>query len=208
MDVFGLVMKAELVKREGRLDLDLVIGVEMNNPMAVQTYQYIVNGTVLGVSVGVIVTDAEKSDDEDGQGRDIFDINRVIPIEASVVGIPANQTAWKRQAIKSLYQRGAIKLDSKDIEARPWLKTVAQIKEATEGHKDGEILPETEYHVEVQPQGGGASSPPGIATTWIWGDTYNSLGAPNLDDGVCALDGVSAFVFGGFSSSGNDVAAT
>ena len=98
----------------------------------------------------MIVTDAEKSDDEDGQGRDIFDINGVIPLEASVVGIPANQTAWTRQAIKSLYQRGAIKLDSKDIEARPWLKTVAQIKEATEGHKDGEILPETDTDTEEQ----------------------------------------------------------
>ena len=141
MDVFGLVMKAELVKREGRLDLDLVIGVEMNNPMAVQTYQYIVNGTVLGVSVGVIVTDAEKSDDEDDQGRDIFNINGVIPLEASVVGIPANQTAWTRQAIKSLYQRGAIELDSKDIEARPWLQTVAQMRAAIEGHSEGDRMP-------------------------------------------------------------------
>ncbi len=129
-DVFGLVMSADLTKRNGRLDLDLVIGVEMNNPLAVQTYQYIVNGTVLGISVGVIVTDAEKSDEEDAYGKNIFDISGVIPLEASVVGIPANQTAWTRQAIKSLYQRGALDLDTKDIEARPWLKTVAQIKEA------------------------------------------------------------------------------
>ncbi len=129
-DVFGLVMSSELTKRDGRLDLDLVIGVEMNNPMAVQTYQYIVNGTRLGVSVGVIVTEAEKSDEEDAYGKNIFDISGVIPLEASVVGIPANQTAWTRQAMKSLYQRGALELDSKDIEARPWLKTVAQIKEA------------------------------------------------------------------------------
>ena len=141
MDVFGLVTKADLVKREGRLDLDLVIGVEMNNPMAVQTYQYIVNGTVLGVSVGVIVTDAEKSDEEDEHGRNIFDINGVIPLEASIVGIPANQMAWTRQAIKSLYRRGAIDLDQKDIEARPWLQTVAQIKEAKEGRKDEDRLP-------------------------------------------------------------------
>ncbi len=132
MDVFGLVMKAELVKREGRLDLDLVIGVEMNNPMAVQTYQYIVNGTVLGISVGVIVTEADKSEDEDEHGRNIFDISGVIPLEASVVGIPANQTAWTRQAIKSLHSRGAIALSNKDIQDRPWLKTV--VEKATEGH--------------------------------------------------------------------------
>ena len=129
-DVFGVVMSTELKKRDGRLDLDLVIGVEMNNPLAVQTYQYIVNGTRLGVSVGVIVTDAEKSDEEDAYGKNIFDISGVIPLEASVVGIPANQTAWTRQAIKSLRARGALDLSSKDIEARPWLKTLAEIKES------------------------------------------------------------------------------
>ncbi len=126
-DVFGVVKSAELIKREGRLDLDLEIAVEMNNPLAVQTYQYIVNGTRLGVSVGVIVTDAEKSDDEDAYGNTIFDIGGVIPLEASVVGIPANQTAWTRQAIKSLVLRGALDLDTSQVEARPWLKTVTKI---------------------------------------------------------------------------------
>ena len=123
-DVFGVVEKSELVKRDGRLDLDMDIGVEMNNPRAVQTYQYIVNGTRLGVSVGVIVTDAEKSEDEDAYGTAIFDIKGVIPLEASVVGIPANQTAWTREAMKSLYARGAVDLDEAAVEARPWLKTV------------------------------------------------------------------------------------
>ena len=131
-DVFGVVQKAELVKRDGRLDLDMDIGVEMNNPRAVQTYQYIVNGTRLGVSVGVIVTDAEKSEDEDAYGTPIFDIKGVIPLEASVVGIPANQTAWTRQAMKSLYARGAVILDEAAVEARPWLKTVIRANAAIE----------------------------------------------------------------------------
>ena len=131
-DVFGVVQKAELVKRDGRLDLDMDIGVEMNNPRAVQTYQYIVNGTRLGVSVGVIVTDAEKSEDEDVYGTPIFDIKGVIPLEASVVGIPANQTAWTRQAMKSLYARGAVILDEAAVEARPWLKTVIRANAAIE----------------------------------------------------------------------------
>ncbi len=125
-DVFGVVKSAELIKREGRLDLDLEIAVEMNNPLAVQTYQYIVNGTRLGVSVGVIVTDAAKSDDEDAYGNTIFDISGIIPLEASVVGIPANQTAWTRQAIKSLVRRGVLALDDTQVEARPWLKTVTK----------------------------------------------------------------------------------
>lgn len=129
-DVFGIVEKAELVKREGRLDLDLTIGVETNNPLAAQTLLYIQNGTRLGVSVGVIVAEAEKTDEEDDFGRKIIDITSIIPLEASIVGIPANQTAWTRTAIKSLFERGVLDLDDSDIAARPWLKMVAEAKNA------------------------------------------------------------------------------
>lgn len=121
LDVFGVVEETSLVKREGRLDLDMVIRVETGNPLAVQTYDYVVNGTRLGVSVGVIVTESEKSDDEDEYGTRIVDITGVIPLEASIVGIPANQTAWTQAAIKSLYERGAIEFDDAEVAARPWL---------------------------------------------------------------------------------------
>ncbi len=130
-DVFGVVTKAELVKREGRLDLDMVIRVETGNPLAVQTYEYVLNGTRLGVSVGVIVTEAEKSDDEDDFGKRIVDISGVIPLEASIVGVPANQTAWTQEAVKSLFERGAIDFDEDEISARPWLVATAGVgKEA------------------------------------------------------------------------------
>ncbi len=154
-DVFGVVENSELVKRDGRLDLDMDIGVEMNNPRAVQTYQYIVNGTRLGVSVGVLVTDAEKSEDEDAYGTPIFDIKGVIPLEASVVGIPANQTAWTRQAMESLLARGAVVLDEQGIEARPWLKTVIRVNSTDEEEdtmktkeKENEVEDSTEEEVE------------------------------------------------------------
>ncbi len=131
VDVFGVVEETSLVKREGRLDLDLVIRVETGNPLALQTYEYVVNGTRLGVSVGVIVTEAEKSEDEDEFGKRIVDISGVIPLEASIVGIPANQTAWTQEAVKSLFERGAIDFDEDEIAARPWLITATDVdKEA------------------------------------------------------------------------------
>ena len=127
LDVFGLVTETSLVKRGGRLDLDMAIRVQMENPLAVQTYEYVVNGTRLGVSVGVIVTEAEKTEEEDAFGSRIVDISGIIPLEASIVGIPANQTAWTREAVKSLFERGAIEFDEEEIAARPWLGTVVEI---------------------------------------------------------------------------------
>ncbi len=127
LDVFGVVEEASLVKREGRLDLDLAIRVETGNPLAVQTYGYVATGTRLGVSVGVIVTEHDKSDDEDEFGNRVVDISGVIPLEASVVGIPCNQTAWTQEAIKSLHARGAIDFDEDELAARPWLITAADI---------------------------------------------------------------------------------
>ena len=89
--VFGVTESAKLTKRDGRTDLDLVIRVEMNNPMAVQTYNYVRDGATLGVSVGVVLNEAEK----DGDGLHITDVT---PLEASICGIPANQTAWTQGA--------------------------------------------------------------------------------------------------------------
>jgi hypothetical protein len=128
-DVFGMVETATLVKREGRLDLDLSIVVESNNPLATQTYQMIANGTRLGVSVGVIVTAYEKTEEEDDFGRKIVDITGVLPLEASIVGIPANQTAWTQEAVKALFARGAVEFDEEEVGARPYLGDVVASKQ-------------------------------------------------------------------------------
>ena len=130
-DVFGVVEETSLVKRDGRFDLDMTIRVEKGNPLAVQTYEYVANGTRLGVSVGVIVTEADKTEEEDEYGKRIVDISGVIPLEASIVGIPANQTAWTQQAVKSLWGRGAIEFDEQDLAARPWLTKPSVVEKET-----------------------------------------------------------------------------
>lgn len=154
-DVFGIVEETALIKREGRIDLDMVIRVETGNPLAVQTFEYVVNGTRLGVSVGVIVTEADKTEDEDEFGKRIVDISGVIPLEASVVGIPANQTAWTQQAVKSLFERGAIDFDEDEIAARPWLTEAAIEKEddmskSTTKHDEEEEAVSAEDNIEPE----------------------------------------------------------
>lgn len=121
-DVFGQVTKAVLTNREGRTDLDLEIVVNTDNPLAVTTYQMICNGMRLGVSVGVLVREVNKTDEESEFGR-VVEITDIIPLEASIVGIPANQTAWTQEAIKSLFDDGRLDLDDEEITARAWLTT-------------------------------------------------------------------------------------
>jgi phage head maturation protease len=97
-DVFGTVASAELHKRQGFTDLDLVIAVEESSQRAMSTYAMIKNGTRLGVSVGVLVKDAEyQGEDEDK----ILEITDIIPLEASIVGIPANRRSWVHGARKA-----------------------------------------------------------------------------------------------------------
>lgn len=93
VDIFGVTESAKLTKRGDRTDLDLVIRVETGNPLAVQAFDYIRGGTTLGVSVGVLVNESERL--KGGKGVRIIDCT---PLEASLVGIPANQTAWTQGA--------------------------------------------------------------------------------------------------------------
>jgi hypothetical protein len=210
-DVFGLVLKADLVKREGRLDLDLVIGVEMNNPLAVQTYQYVVNGTRLGVSVGVLVTEAEKSDEEDEYGKNIFDISGVIPLEASVVGIPANQTAWTRQAIKSLFERGALDLADADIESRPWLKTVVQDKEAAEApYEELEVVGRGavgSHSPAKAPRGRAWQSSPAVKRlrSWAGGPAKEDISWSKYRTGFAWFDASGKESFGSYKLPHHDI---
>lgn len=99
-DVFGKVSSAELVERDGYTDLDLEVDVS-SNARAIETYAMIKDGTVLGVSIGVLVLDADYVEDEKTKGAKILEITSVHTLEASVVGIPANRRSWVQGAIKA-----------------------------------------------------------------------------------------------------------
>lgn len=106
-DVFGAVTKATIVDREGHHDLDLEIAVDTHNERAMVVYRQIQSGVKLGVSVGVLVLDAEYSS-EKVDGKKILNIKSVNTLEASIVGIPANRRSWVQGALKaaSMYFEG------------------------------------------------------------------------------------------------------
>lgn len=105
-DVFGSVEKAELISRKMRvvdesgseilvdvLCLDYDVVVEESNKPALDTYNIIAAGsTTLGASVTIAIVGKRILNDGRRQ------IDDVIYLETSIVGIPCNQTAWVQTA--------------------------------------------------------------------------------------------------------------
>ena len=116
-DLFGSATDARIVKRvDGEtgeevydLDIDVKVCPEDENPQAMQAYRAIKRGVKLGLSIGARVENADKKRDEKS-GVDTYVINKVRLLEASVVGIPANQRSYLHNAVKSL-RSGADDLD-------------------------------------------------------------------------------------------------
>lgn len=112
-DLFGSATDARIVKRMDEetgeevydLDIDVKVCPEDENPQAMQAYRAIKRGVKLGLSIGARVEHADKKRD-DKSGIDTYVINKVRLLEASVVGIPANQRSYLHNAVKSLRSNG------------------------------------------------------------------------------------------------------
>lgn len=110
-DLFGSAVDARIVKRMDAesgeevydLDIDVKVCPEDENPQAMQAYRAIKRGVKLGLSIGARVEAADKQRDETS-GVDTYIINKVRLLEASVVGLPANQRSYLHNAVKSLRQ--------------------------------------------------------------------------------------------------------
>jgi starvation-inducible DNA-binding protein len=121
-DLFGSATDAQIVKRfdsetgQEVYDLDLNIRVvnEDENPEALRAYRAIKRGVKLGLSIGARVEKASRKAAGDGQPESIV-IEKVRLMEASVVGIPANQRSYLHNAIKSIKSSG-LDLDLLDEE--------------------------------------------------------------------------------------------
>ena len=110
-DLFGSVKDARIVKRideDGQevfdLDVDISVVSEDENPEAIRAYRAIKRGVKLGLSIGARVDRVSKKVDK-STGEETYVIDSVKLMEASVVGIPANQRSYLQNAVKSL--RGA-----------------------------------------------------------------------------------------------------
>src|SRR4051812_17772127 len=98
-DVFGKTVDSKIVARSGDggvqvWDLDLEIMLNEANQRAIDTYAAIKDqGMKLGVSIGAMIEDYAFIDEEAGFWGGL-EIKEVDLLEASIVGIPANQRSW------------------------------------------------------------------------------------------------------------------
>lgn len=106
-DVFGKTTDAKIVSRAqdeaGAIyDLDLEIMLNESNQRAVDTYLAIKDqGMKMGVSIGAMIEDwAFMNEDEGWFGG--LEIRKVDLLEASIVGIPANQRSWVINSLNAL----------------------------------------------------------------------------------------------------------
>lgn len=107
-DVFGKTTDAKIVSRsadaDGKAiyDLDLEIMLDESNERAVKTFESIKDqGMKLGVSIGAMIEDWEFIDEEAGWWGGL-EIKAVNLLEASIVGIPANQRSWVVNGLNAL----------------------------------------------------------------------------------------------------------
>jgi len=83
-------------------DLDLDIEMVKSNPRADKTWDLLKGDMVkLGVSIGAMIEDWEYIDKDAGFWGGLR-IKRVDLLEASIVGIPANQRSWVQNAVKAI----------------------------------------------------------------------------------------------------------
>lgn len=107
-DVFGKTMDARIISRStdengaAIYDLDLEVMLNESNPRAANTYAAIKDqGMKLGVSIGAMIKDYAFLDEEAGFWGGL-EIKAVDLLEASIVGIPANQRSWVVNGIEAL----------------------------------------------------------------------------------------------------------
>jgi hypothetical protein len=107
-DVFGVTQDSAVTSRaqdsEGTAiwDLDLDIDLAGTNPRVPKTWELIKDDQVkLGVSIGAMIVDWDYKDEKQGWWGGLV-IKKVDLLEASIVGIPANQRSWVQNAVAAI----------------------------------------------------------------------------------------------------------
>lgn len=99
-DVAGTVERAHMKQASGDIhDLTVDIVINEQNPRAVQTWEAINAGALLGLSIGAMIPDGgAKVDRKTGS----YTIEHVDLLETSIVSLPANPRSWVEYATKAL----------------------------------------------------------------------------------------------------------
>jgi hypothetical protein len=104
-DVFGTTYAAQVLSRATETDgssiwdLDIDVALAESNPRVGKTWELIKEDEVkLGVSIGAQIVEWEYKDKDAGFWGGLI-IKRLKLLEASIVGIPANQRSWVQNSI-------------------------------------------------------------------------------------------------------------
>jgi len=133
-DVAGKVAGSQVLNRENDeaglpiWDMDYEISLASGSARLDQTWNLIHNdGITLGISIGAYILEYDFVDKEEGFWGGLI-INKVLLVETSIVGIPANQRSWIQNGVIAIGKSLGIEektirrvLDGK--EARPIMKT-------------------------------------------------------------------------------------
>lgn len=129
-------------------DLHYDISLTRNNPRVDQTYAQITeDGISLGVSIGAYILEYDYRDKEAGFWGGLI-INKILLVETSIVGIPANQRSWVQNAVMAVGKHLGLKdlFDSSEpdfrLEKRLW--KVLDGKETAPLMKTASITPSQE----------------------------------------------------------------
>ncbi len=105
-DILGMVTATSLRKTGNVTALAVAINIAQDNPRAMQSYAMLKSGTRGALSIGCIVLESTTIDV--GKGRKALQIDRLMPLEVSLVGIGSNMDSWvtnAKSALKSISGR-------------------------------------------------------------------------------------------------------
>lgn len=199
---FGLVTDSAVTSRAADSDgapiwdMDLDISLAMTNPRVPKTLALIKeDGLKLGVSIGAMIVDWDFKDEKQGWWGGLV-IKKVDLLEASIVGIPANQRSWVQNAVaaikafdRELRQQEATAVDVDDTSEQPPLTTEAQRTALAKGVPPAAAVtvaahaePKTAESDPPATPEAGAQAEPEAATT----ETPEGTGTPAGDDPAAA----------------------
>lgn len=133
-DVFGRTYASQVITRandpETNLpiwDMDLDVALATTNERVGKTWDLLFTDQItLGVSIGAYITEYEFKDKDAGFWGGLI-INKVMLVEASIVGIPANQRSWVQNGVIAIGK--SLGINEKEIRKHLGLRKTEDLKE-------------------------------------------------------------------------------
>lgn len=133
-DVFGRTYSSQVITRANDgdtgvpiWDMDLDVALATTNERVGKTWDLLFTDQItLGVSIGAYITEYEFKDKDAGFWGGLI-INKVMLVEASIVGIPANQRSWVQNGVIAIGK--SLGINEKEIRKHLGLRKTEDLKE-------------------------------------------------------------------------------